>query len=86
MTGYRGTFRPAATPRIPASERGHFEIAPEPGRPGEFRLRLYGDGHRSQPRSILLTLRDVHGFGMFLADVERAAQAVSRIASKAARP
>ena len=34
MTGNRGRFRPEPIPAaIPASERGHFEGAPEPGRP-----------------------------------------------------
>jgi hypothetical protein len=56
MTGHRDTFRPEALPAtIPASERGHFEAAPEPGRPGQVRLWLTGDG----------------GSCMFPADVER---------------
>jgi hypothetical protein len=67
MTGHRGTFKPEAiSATIPASERGHFEAAPEPGRPGQFRLWLYGDGSQGKPRSIVLTRRDVRSFMMFL--------------------
>jgi hypothetical protein len=87
MTGNRGRFRPEPiTAAIPASERGYFEIAPEPARPGQFRLWLYGDGNRARSRSILLTLRDVHGLRAFLADTERDGQAELQITSGAARP
>jgi hypothetical protein len=66
MTGNRSRFRPEAIPTaIPPSERGHLEIAPEPDRPGQFRLWLYGDGSRGKPRSILLTRRDVRGLAMW---------------------
>ena len=85
MTGRRGTFRPEPIPAaIPASERGHFEVAPEPGRPGRFRLWMYGDGGQRKPSSILLTLRDVRGLCVFLADDERDGRAVPQIASTAA--
>jgi len=85
--GNRGTFRPEPIPAaIPASERGYFKVAPEPGRPGQFRLWLYGDGSQRGPRSILLTLRDVRGLCMFLADVESGGRAAGQIASTAARP
>jgi hypothetical protein len=67
MTGHRDTFRPEALPAtIPASERGHFEAAPEPGRPGQVRLWLYGDGGQGKPRSIVLTRRDLRGFILYL--------------------
>jgi hypothetical protein len=67
MTGHRDTFRPQALPAtIPASERGHFEAAPEPGRPGQVRLWLYGDGGQGKPRSIVLTRRDLRGFILYL--------------------
>jgi len=67
MTGSRGTFRPEAIPAaIPASERGHIEIAPEAARPGPFRLWLYEDGSQGKLRSILLIQRDVRGLCMFL--------------------
>ena len=67
MTGNRSRFRPEAIPTaIPPSERGHFEIAPEPDRPGQFRLWLYGDGGRGKPRSILLTRRDARGLAMWV--------------------
>lgn len=83
MTDRRGTFRPEPIPAaIPASERGHFEVALEPGRPGQVRLWLYGDGGQGRPRSILLTLRDVCGLCMFLADVERGGQDVPQTASR----
>jgi len=86
MTGRRGTFRPEPIPAaIPASERGHFEVALEPGRPGQVRLWLYGDGGQGRPRSILLTLRDVRGLCMFLADVERGGQDVPQTASRQGR-
>jgi len=79
MTGNRSTFRPEPIPAaIPASERGYLEAAPEPARPGQFRLWLYGDGNRLRPRSILLTLRDVHGLRAFLADVENGPTARAR--------
>ena len=85
MTGNRGRFRPEPIPAaIPASERGHFEVAPEPGRPGQFRLWLYGDGGQGKPRSVLLTLRDVRGLCVFLADVERGGRAVGQAARTAA--
>src|SRR5580700_7192145 len=73
MTDTRDKFRPEPIPAaIPASERGYFAVAPEPARPGQSRLWLYGDGNRARPpRTILLTRRDVHGLRMFLADVER---------------
>jgi hypothetical protein len=84
MTGNRGTFRPEPIPAaIPASERGHFEVAPEPGRPGKFRLWLYGDGGQRKPSSILLTPRDVRGVCVFLANIERGSRAVEQIASAA---
>jgi len=87
MTGGRGTFRPEPIPAaIPASERGHVEIAPEPVRAGQFRLWLYGDGSQGPPRSILLTRRDVRGLQLFLADVESGGQAGPQIASRAVRP
>jgi hypothetical protein len=87
MTGHRAIFRPEAIPAaIPASERGHFEIAPEPARPGQFRLWVYGDGGPGRPRSILLTLRDVRGLCMFLADIEKGGRAAPRIANTAVRP
>jgi hypothetical protein len=87
MTGTRGVFRPEPIPAaIPASERGHFEIAPEPARPGQFRLWISGDGGRSRPRSILLTIRDVRGLRMFLADVEQGRQATPQITSTTVRP
>jgi hypothetical protein len=86
MTGRCGTFRPEPIPAaIPASERGHFEVALEPGRPGQVRLWLYGDGGQGRPRSILLTLRDVRGLCMFLADVERGGQDVPQTASRQGR-
>jgi hypothetical protein len=67
MTGHRDTFQPAALPAtIPASERGHFEAASEPGRPGQVRLWLYGDGSQGKPRSIVLTRRDLRGFILYL--------------------
>jgi hypothetical protein len=70
MTGNRSRFRPEAIPTaIPPSERGHLEIAPEPDRPGQFRLWLYGDGGRGKPRSILLTRRDVRGLAMWAAQL-----------------
>jgi hypothetical protein len=66
MTSHRGTFRPELIPAaIPASQRGHFEIAPEPARPGQFRLWLYGDGNQSKRATILLTIRDVRGLSMW---------------------
>jgi len=73
MTDTRDKFRPEPIPAaIPPTERGYFAVAPEPTRPGRFRLWLYGDGNRARPpRTILLTRRDVHGLRMFLADVER---------------
>jgi hypothetical protein len=72
MTDTRDKFRPEPIPAaIPASERGYFAVAPEPTRPGQFRLWLYGDGNRARPRSILLTLRDVRGLRAFLADIEK---------------
>jgi hypothetical protein len=86
MTDHRGTFRPEPVPAVPPSERGHFEVAPEPGRPGQFRLWLYGDGGQRGPRSILLTLRDVRGLCVFLADVESGGRAIGQLASTAARP
>ena len=87
MTGNRGVFRPEPImAAIPASERGHFEIAPEPARPGQFRLWMCGDGGQGRPRSILLTVRDVRGLCMFLADVERSGQDVPQIASGRSRP
>ena len=87
MTGNRGTFRPEAIPAaVPPSMRGYIEVAPEPGRPGQFRLWLYGDGSQRGPRSILLTLRDVRGLCMFLADVERGGQDVPQTASSRSRP
>jgi hypothetical protein len=76
MTGHRDTFRPEALPAtIPASERGHFEAAPEPGRPGQVRLWLYGDGGQGKPRSIVLTRRDLRGFMMFLHRLAEAPEA-----------
>ena len=67
MTGNRGTFRPEAIPAaVPPSMRGYFEVAPEPGRPGQWRLWLRGDGSQSKPRSILLTRGDVRRFCAFL--------------------
>jgi hypothetical protein len=82
MTGCRRTFRPEPIPAaIPASERGHFEVAPEPGRPGKFRLWVYGDGGQRRPSSILLTLRDVRGLCIFLADVENGGRAAEQITS-----
>jgi len=87
MTGNRSTFRPEPIPAaIPASERGHFEIAPGPARPGQFRLWLYGDGDHGKPRSILLTRRDVRGLCVFLANLERGSGADGQIPSAAARP
>ena len=87
MTGHRGVFRPEPVPAaIPASERGHFEVALEPGRPGQVRLWTYGEGGQGRPRSILLTLRDVRGLCMFLADVERGGQDVPQTASSRSRP
>jgi hypothetical protein len=66
MTDDRGTFRPSPIPSaIPASQRGHIEVAPDPARPGMYRLWVYGDGG-GKPRSILLTQRDVRGLVMFL--------------------
>lgn len=66
MTGNRSRIRPEAIPTaVPPSERGHFEIAPEPDRPGQFRLWLYGDGSQGKPRSILLTQRDIRGLSMW---------------------
>jgi hypothetical protein len=85
--GKRGKGRPEPiAAAIPASERGYFEAAPEPTRPGRFRPWLYGDGSRLRPRSILLTLRDVHGLRAFLADVEKGSQAAPQIASAAGSP
>jgi hypothetical protein len=67
LTGDRGTFRPAPVPAaVPASQRGHIEVAPDPARPGMYRLWLHGDGSQGKPRSILLTQRDVRGLIMFL--------------------
>ena len=87
MTGNRGVFRPEPVPAaIPASERGHFEVALEPGRSAQVRLWLYGDGGQGRPRSILLTLRDVRRLCMFLADVERGGQDVPQTASSRSRP
>ena len=86
MTSRRGTFRPEPIPAaIPVSERGHFEVALEPGRPGQVRLWMYWDGGQGRPRSILLTLRDVRGLCMFLADVERGGQDVPQTASRQGR-
>ena len=83
--GKHGRFRPEPIPAaIPDSERGYFELAPGPTRPGQFRLWLYGDGNRRRPRSILLTLRDVHGLRAFLADVEKGGQAAPAEPSTAA--
>ena len=64
--------RPEPIPAaIPVSERGRFEVALEPGQPGQVRLWMYGDGGQGRPRSILLTLGDVRGLCMFLAATPR---------------
>jgi len=85
MTDTRSKFRPEPIPAaIPASERGYFAVAPEPARPGQVRLWLYGDGNRARPRSILLTRRDVRGLRAFLADIEKASRAELQIISRAA--
>jgi hypothetical protein len=87
MTGNRGTFRPEAIlGAIPPSMRGYFEAAPEPGRPGQFRVWLYGDGSRGKPRSILLTRRDLRGLCVFLANVESGGRPAGPIASTAPGP
>jgi hypothetical protein len=82
-TSNRGVFRPEPIPAaIPASERGHFEIAPE----ASSVCGCTGMAARSRPRSNLLTLRDVRGLRMFPADAERGGQPVPQITSTAARP
>jgi hypothetical protein len=89
MTGHRDIFRPGAIPAmIPASERGRFEAAPEPGRPGQFRLWLYGDGCQGKPRSIVLTRRDLRGLILFmhqLAEPPEVAQADRPVTRSQAR-
>ena len=80
MTSNRGRFRPEPIPAaILASERGHLEVVPELAWPGQFRLWLYGDGSLPRPCSILMTVRDVRGLRVFLADVERGSQAAPQI-------
>jgi hypothetical protein len=88
MTGHRGTFRPEPIPAaIPASERGYFEAAPEPARAGQWRLWLYGDGSQGKrPSRILLTVRDVRGLRLFLADIERGSGADGQIPGTAGGP
>jgi hypothetical protein len=63
MNGNRISYRPEPIPAaIPPSMRGYFEAAPEPARPGMFRVWLHGDCSQTRPRSILLTRSDIRRF------------------------
>lgn len=56
----RITFCPEPmTSDIPPSMRGWIQLAPEPARPGHYRIWLRGDNAFGEPRSILLTAADV---------------------------
>lgn len=63
----RSRFQPEPIPAaIPPSKRGHIEAAPEPGRAGQSRVWLYGDGSPDKPSSILLTREDLRRLCWFL--------------------
>jgi hypothetical protein len=63
----RRRFQPEPIPAaVPGSLRGYFEAAPEPGRPGQIRVWLHGDGSRSKHSVIVLTHRDIRGLCWFL--------------------
>ena len=63
----RSRFQPEPIPSaIPPSLRGYLEAAPEPGRAGQSRMWLHGDGSPDKPSSILLTREDIRRLCWFL--------------------
>ena len=63
----RSRFQPEPIPSaIPPSLRGYLEAAPEPGRAGQSRMWLHGDGSPDKPSSILLTGEDIRRLCWFL--------------------
>jgi hypothetical protein len=61
----RFTPEPVTT-AVPPSQRGWIEAAPEPGRAGQYRLWLHGDGATDRPRSLLVTAADIRRLCAFL--------------------
>jgi hypothetical protein len=63
----RSRFQPEPIPAAtPTSTRGYFEAALQPGRPGQFRVWLHGDGNPDKPSSVLLTSQDIRRLCWFL--------------------